>query len=263
MKLFLLACLLAGASAGFLDSLSGALTSVKDGLTSAASSTLSTLTSGDVGQIMSHVVVPVAEHAALAALLGKREHPQEPSVQEVISHGAQAVQHVLDKYATELQHFHEQIASLNYLKGDLNQFFADMQHSKLVHNTALDNIVTSVQQALSTHKRQTADSGLLSGLSGLFGSTVDKLKETYNGIHDTLSQGSTGILGALTGHISHLTDSLSHIKDTGAALLATGQETLANLQNSASTLFNQAQAGVQGQASQALDTLLHPDLGSS
>ncbi|XP_021361998.1 uncharacterized protein LOC110455898 [Mizuhopecten yessoensis] len=261
MKVFILAVLLAGASAGFLDSLTGALNSVKDGLTSAASSTLSTLTSGNVGDIVSHIVLPVAEHAAVAALLGKREHAHGPTVQEVLSHGAQAAEYVLDKYATELQHFHEQIASLDYLKGDVNQFFADMEHSKLVHNLALDNIVSSVQQALASHKRQAADNGLLSGLSGLFGSTIDKLKETFNGVHDTLSQGSTGILGALTGHIASLTDGLSHLKDTGAALLASGQETLASLHNTAGVLINQAQAGVQGQAAQALDTLLHPDLG--
>ncbi|XP_033760444.1 uncharacterized protein LOC117342394 [Pecten maximus] len=263
MKIFLLAFLLAGASAGFLDSLQGALTSVKDTLTSTASSTLSTLTSGNVGDILTHVVLPVAEHAAIAAVLGKREHPHEPTVQEVLSHGAQAVEHVLGLYATDLQHFHEQIASLDYLKGDVNQFFADMQHSKLVHNTALDNIVTSVQQALASHhKRQAADNGILSGLSGLFSSTVDKLKETFNGVQTTLAGGSTGILGALSGHLSHLTESLGHIKETGAALLASGQETLANLQHSAGTLISQAHAGVQGQAAQALDTLLHPNLGS-
>ncbi|XP_069104845.1 uncharacterized protein [Argopecten irradians] len=262
MKIFLLACLLAGANASFLDSLSGAISSVGETLTSAASSTLNTLTSGDVGAIVQNVVLPVAEKVALASLLGKREQSHEPTVQEVLSHGAQAAQHVLGQYASELQHFHEQIASLDFLKGDVASFFQQMQHSKLVHNTALDNIVTSVENAL-THHHKRQDNGLLSGLTGLFSSTIQGLKDQFNGVHTQLSGGSTDILGAITGHIAHLGESLSHIKDTGAALLASGQETLGNLQQTAGTLLHQANAGIQGQAAQALDTLLHPDLGSS
>lgn len=55
---------------------------------------------------------------------------QDPAVQDIIDNGAKAVHHVLDHYTQDLQHFYEQITSLNYLKGDIKQFFSDLEHSK-------------------------------------------------------------------------------------------------------------------------------------
>ncbi|XP_021361997.1 uncharacterized protein LOC110455897 isoform X2 [Mizuhopecten yessoensis] len=215
MKVFLICLLFAGANAGFLDSLQQGPTNVKEELASKVSAHLSPLLGAEWGNFLGHIFVEgveVAGVAVIGAAIGKREVPHKVTIKDVLHNGARALEQMFDDYATELQHFHEEIASLAYLKGDVNQFFASMQDSKLIHDKELDNIVSSVNQTLrcDKRKRKAIDNIIFSRACVQFSSAANKLKETFSDVHNRLVGGSKHILEAVNDHISLLNDTLSH-----------------------------------------------------
>ncbi|OWF46311.1 hypothetical protein KP79_PYT01436 [Mizuhopecten yessoensis] len=130
MKVFLLCFLFVGANAaGFWDSLHHGLANIEEELASTVSAILSPLLGDEWANYLGPLVVKVAERAAIR-FIGKRDVPQKVTIKDVLHNGARALEQMFDDYATDLQHYHEEIASLAYLKGDVNQFFAEMQDSK-------------------------------------------------------------------------------------------------------------------------------------